>query len=140
MHVRFRECDIAAGHDLPAQFPVSQGEVSFSRHVVARAARGAGPEAPRDAIRCRQRERAVLHAAAVAHKAAIVALSFSAAFPLRQAGDGLAALRRSLAPHVALWAGGEMTRRLRKSLPGVMLLPELAEALPALKTRRPEAA
>jgi len=81
-----------------------------------------------------------IHAAAVAHKAAIVALSFSAAFPLRQAGDGLAALRRSLAPHVALWAGGEMTRRLRKSLPGVMLLPELAEALPALKTRRPEAA
>jgi len=81
-----------------------------------------------------------IHAAAVAHKAAIVALSFSAAFPLRQAGDGLAALRRSLAPHAALWAGGDMTRRLRKSLPGVMLLPELAEALPALKTRRPEAA
>jgi len=81
-----------------------------------------------------------IHAAALAHKAAIVALSFSAAFPLRQAGDGLAALRRSLPPQVALWAGGEMTRRLRKSLPGVMLMPELAEALPALKTRRPEAA
>ncbi len=81
-----------------------------------------------------------IHAAALAHKAAIVALSFSAAFPLRQAGDGLAALRRSLPPQIALWAGGEMTRRLRKSLPGVMLMPELAEALPALKTRRPEAA
>lgn len=81
-----------------------------------------------------------IHAAALAHKAAIVALSFSAAFPLRQAGEGLAALRRSLPPQVALWAGGEMTRRLRKSLPGVMLMPELAEALPALKTRRPEAA
>jgi methanogenic corrinoid protein MtbC1 len=81
-----------------------------------------------------------IHAAALAHKATIVALSFSAAFPLRQAGDGLAALRRSLPPQVVLWAGGEMTRRLRKSLPGVMLMPELAEALPALKTRRPEAA
>ena len=74
--------------------------------------------------------------AAVAHKANVVALSFSEAFPLRQAGDGLAALRRQLPSTVALWAGGEMTRRVRKSLPGVVLMPELGDALAALKGRR----
>ena len=34
--------------------------------------------------------------AALAHKVHIVALSFSAAFPVRQASDGLATLRRQL--------------------------------------------
>ena len=52
--------------------------------------------------------------AALAHKVHVVALSFSSAFPLRQAGEGLATLRRQLPAPVALWAGGEMTRRLRK--------------------------
>jgi DNA-binding transcriptional MerR regulator/methylmalonyl-CoA mutase cobalamin-binding subunit len=74
--------------------------------------------------------------AALAHKVHIVALSFSAAFPVRQAGDGLATLRRALSPQVALWAGGDMTRRLRKSLPGVLLVPDLSDTVPALKTRR----
>jgi methanogenic corrinoid protein MtbC1 len=81
-----------------------------------------------------------IRAAAIAHKAVIVALSFSAAFPLRQAGEGLATLRRALPTQVALWAGGEMTRRLRKSLPGILLLPDLADAVPALKNRRSDAA
>ena len=36
--------------------------------------------------------------AALAHKVQIVALSFSAAFPMRQAGEGLATLRRALPP------------------------------------------
>ena len=76
--------------------------------------------------------------AALAHKAHVVALSFSSAFPLRQAGDGLAALRRILPPSVALWAGGEMTRRLRKALPDVLLFPDLADAPAALKVRRPD--
>lgn len=76
--------------------------------------------------------------AAIAHKVQIVALSFSAAFPLRQAGEGLAALRRQLPPSIALWAGGEMTRRLRKALPGVRLIAELAEAGAALKAWRAE--
>ena len=48
-----------------------------------------GPQTPLEDIR----------RAALAHKAHIVALSFSAAFPLRQATDGLAALRRQLPPH-----------------------------------------
>jgi MerR family transcriptional regulator, light-induced transcriptional regulator len=77
--------------------------------------------------------------AALAHKVHIVALSFSAAFPLRQAGEGLSTLRRALPQQVALWAGGEMTRRLRKSLPGVLLVPDLAETVAALKTRRIDA-
>jgi methylmalonyl-CoA mutase cobalamin-binding subunit len=71
--------------------------------------------------------------AALAHKVHIVAVSFSAAFALRQAGDGLAELRRHLPPSIHIWAGGEMTRRLRKSLPGVRLIPDLSEAIGALR-------
>jgi len=74
--------------------------------------------------------------AAIAHKAHIVALSFSAAFPLRQATDGLATLRRELPQHLTLWAGGEMTRRVRKTLPGVVLLPDLASTIGALRSWR----
>jgi len=74
--------------------------------------------------------------AAVAHKANIVALSFSASFPVRQASDGLSALRRELPPHVTLWAGGEMTRRVRKTLPGVVLIPDLASTIVALRSWR----
>jgi MerR family transcriptional regulator, light-induced transcriptional regulator len=78
--------------------------------------------------------------AALAHKVHVVALSISAAFPLRQAGEGLATLRRQLPATIALWAGGEMTRRLRKSLPGVLLIPELGELVSTLKNRRTETA
>jgi methylmalonyl-CoA mutase cobalamin-binding subunit len=74
--------------------------------------------------------------AALAHEAQIVALSFSAAFPVRQASDGLAALRRQLAPATTLWAGGEMTRRLRARLPGIALIPDLAATVGALKNWR----
>jgi MerR family transcriptional regulator, light-induced transcriptional regulator len=74
--------------------------------------------------------------AAIAHAVDVVALSFSGAFPVRQAGDGLAALRRQLAPRIAIWAGGEMTRRVRKQLPGVLLVPDLTGTLGALKAWR----
>jgi DNA-binding transcriptional MerR regulator/methylmalonyl-CoA mutase cobalamin-binding subunit len=74
--------------------------------------------------------------AALAHEAQIVALSFSAAFPVRQASEGLAALRRQLAPATTLWAGGEMTRRLRARLPGIALIPDLAATVGALKNWR----
>jgi DNA-binding transcriptional MerR regulator/methylmalonyl-CoA mutase cobalamin-binding subunit len=82
-----------------------------------------GPQTPLEDVR----------RAAVAHKAHIVALSFSAAFPVRQATDGLSTLRRQLPAHVTLWAGGEMTRRVRKTLPGVVLIPDLAASLGALR-------
>lgn len=74
--------------------------------------------------------------AALAHKAHLVALSFSAAFPVRQASDGLATLRRQLPQTTTLWAGGEMTRRVRKTLPGVVLIPDLAATIGALKSWR----
>jgi DNA-binding transcriptional MerR regulator/methylmalonyl-CoA mutase cobalamin-binding subunit len=81
--------------------------------------------------------------AAVAHDVHVVALSFSGAFPVRQAGEGLASLRRQLPQGVALWAGGEMTRRVRKLLPGVVLVPDIAAtpaALTAWRTQRHAAA
>ncbi len=74
--------------------------------------------------------------AAFALDADVVALSFSGAFPARQAGDGLSVLRRQLPPKTALWAGGEVTRRIRKTLPGVTLIADLAGVLAALKAWR----
>lgn len=85
-----------------------------------------GPQTPIDDIR----------AAGLAHRAQIVALSFSAGFPLRQASEGLARLRTQLPPAVALWAGGELTQRLRKLPAGVTLLPDLDAALDALRGPR----
>jgi DNA-binding transcriptional MerR regulator/methylmalonyl-CoA mutase cobalamin-binding subunit len=74
--------------------------------------------------------------AALAHKTHLVALSFSAAFPVRQASEGLATLRRQLPQTTTLWAGGEMTRRVRKTLPGVVLIPDLPAVIGALKSWR----
>ena len=85
-----------------------------------------GPQTPLEDIR----------RAAIAHKVHILALSFSGAFPLRQATDGLAGLRRQLPPQVTLWAGGEMTRRVRKTMPGVVLIPDLASTVNALRSWR----
>lgn len=85
-----------------------------------------GPQTPIEDIR----------RAALAHKTQIVALSFSAAFPLRQAIDGLATLRRQLPAAVTLWAGGEMTRRVRKTMPGIVLIPDLASTINALRSWR----
>ncbi len=85
-----------------------------------------GPQTPLDDVR----------RAAVAHAVDIVALSFSVAFPVRQATESLARLRRHLPAPIALWAGGEMTRRVRKTLPGVVLLPDLAASVAALRAWR----
>jgi len=85
-----------------------------------------GPQTPLEDIR----------RASIAHKVHILALSFSGAFPLRQATDGLATLRRQLPPQVTIWAGGEMTRRVRKTMPGVVLIPDLASSINALRSWR----
>ena len=85
-----------------------------------------GPQTPLEDIR----------RAALAHKANIVALSFSAAFQVRQATDGLITLRRQLPAPVTLWAGGEMTRRVRKTIPGIVLIPDLASIINALRSWR----
>jgi MerR family transcriptional regulator, light-induced transcriptional regulator len=47
--------------------------------------------------------------------------------------DGLAALRRELPQSVALWVGGAITRRLRASLPGVLMVRDLAGTIDALQ-------
>jgi len=85
-----------------------------------------GPQTPLEDIR----------RASLAHKVQIVALSFSAAFPLRQATDGLLTLRRQLPSQISLWAGGEMTRRVRKTMPGIVLIPDLASTINALRSWR----
>ena len=59
-----------------------------------------------------------------------------APFRLRQATDGLASLRRQIPPQVTIWAGGEMTRRVRKTMPGIVLLPDLGSAVNALRSWR----
>ena len=59
--------------------------------------------------------------------------------PVRQAGDGLASLRRQLPPATAIWAGGEMTRRIRKTLPGVLLVSDIGGTIAALKALRAQA-
>ena len=74
--------------------------------------------------------------AALAHKVHLVALSFSAAFPVRQASEALATLRRQLPPTMTVWAGGEMTRRVRRTLSGVVLIPDVAATIGALKSWR----
>lgn len=58
--------------------------------------------------------------AAEAHRADIVALSFSSAFPERQAVSGLKTLRASLPGRIDIWAGGACMRRVRKSIDGVV--------------------
>jgi methylmalonyl-CoA mutase cobalamin-binding subunit len=74
--------------------------------------------------------------AALAHDADIVALSFSGAYPPRQAIGELTALRRDLPRRRAIWAGGGMTGRLRRPLAGVELIPDLAGTLAALRSWR----
>lgn len=73
--------------------------------------------------------------AAEAHRADVVALSFSSAFPSRLTGPLLRQLRELLPPTVELWAGGAGTERL-PAIEGVLLLPSLADALAALQANR----
>src|SRR5574337_921621 len=85
-----------------------------------------GTQVPQDEIR----------RAAAAHRSEIVALSFSSAFPVRHAGEVLAALRHVLPPAVALWAGGEAMARVRSPLPGVLVATESGAAVTALRAWR----
>jgi len=66
-----------------------------------------------------------------AHRADIVALSFSAAFPQRQIPGLLQQLRMLLPSTSELWAGGEGVARVAK-MAGVILLPALDDAVRAL--------
>jgi len=72
--------------------------------------------------------------AVLAHNADIVALSFSGAYPMRQAIGELAALRRELPRKRTIWAGGGMTGRLRRPVSGVVLIPDLGGTIAALQS------
>lgn len=62
----------------------------------------------------------------------MVGVSFSAAYPARQAIDRLQELRALLPPEIALWAGGAAVRGKQKRLPGVRVVADLDDALQAL--------
>lgn len=69
--------------------------------------------------------------AAGAHRADVVALSFSIAFPQRQIGGLLEQVRLMLPADVALWAGGRGIAR-QSPVPGTTLLTTLDEAVAAV--------
>ena len=71
-------------------------------------------------------------AAALAGRVDIVALSFSAAYPARQAMDVLHALRAALPPPVSLWAGGTAVREHQRKLPEIRVIANLEDCLTAL--------
>lgn len=73
--------------------------------------------------------------AAAAHRADIVALSFSQAYPGRQVTPLLQQLRQQLPATTVLWAGGAGVQRLSSSS-GIQLLPDLADAGSALAAWR----
>jgi len=62
----------------------------------------------------------------------IVALSFSAAYPLRSAIEGLRALRARLPSSLPLWAGGAGLKGRRPDIGGVLVLDSLDACLAAL--------
>lgn len=69
--------------------------------------------------------------AASAHRADVVALSFSIAFPARQIPALLLQLRLGLPEGVELWAGGSGTARL-DDIDGIAMMPTLEAALRTL--------
>lgn len=71
--------------------------------------------------------------AAVEGRFDVVALSFSSAFPLRQASEGLTQLRRQLPSTIALWAGGSALTGKPPRIDGVQVLATLEDAVRALR-------
>jgi len=69
--------------------------------------------------------------AAAAHRADVVALSFSGAFPARQIPALMQQLRQMLPANVALWIGGTGIRRVA-AIAGVRCLNEFDEAIAAV--------
>jgi len=73
--------------------------------------------------------------AAIAHRADIVALSFSAAFPAGTLYDALAELRGLLPETIELWAGGGGAMRPRKLPEGIIRAADFDEAATLLRER-----
>jgi MerR family transcriptional regulator, light-induced transcriptional regulator len=77
-------------------------------------------------------------AAAAAYKVDAVALSFSSAYSTKQALAGLQSLRAMLPDRVVIWVGGDLIRRMRREIDGVMSTSSLGDILPALRRWRAE--
>jgi DNA-binding transcriptional MerR regulator/methylmalonyl-CoA mutase cobalamin-binding subunit len=71
-----------------------------------------------------------------AHRAQIVALSFSSATSDKLLAAGLAQLRAQLSDEVLIWAGGAAVERIRKPIPGIELLPSLERMVELIKQWR----
>jgi len=72
--------------------------------------------------------------AAASQGADVVALSFSLAYPVSQATEGLAELRVQLDPRIEIWAGGTNPALVRRAVDGVHAIPALA-GVPAAVAR-----
>ena len=66
----------------------------------------------------------------------VVALSFSASYPVRHAVEGLTSLRGLLPEATALWAGGEGVRGRQRSLPNTRVIEGIDDTLAALREWR----
>ena len=71
-----------------------------------------------------------------ANKVDVVALSFSAHYPVRMMRADLRALRSVLPQTAEIWAGGAAAARLQANLPGISMRPELEDGLRALDAWR----
>jgi methylmalonyl-CoA mutase cobalamin-binding subunit len=71
-----------------------------------------------------------------AHRADVVALSFSAGFPVRRGAEAIATLRDALDQAVELWVGGRMVLRLRDLGEGIHRITGLDGVSPAVATWR----
>jgi len=74
--------------------------------------------------------------AAASHATDVVALSFSAAYPFGLAIDGLRTLRRQLPSRIAIWAGGAGVARVRRTIPGVLIVGAIADVVSLCAERR----
>ncbi|TAH51246.1 MAG: MerR family transcriptional regulator [Betaproteobacteria bacterium] len=73
-----------------------------------------------------------LRSAAVDGGFDVVGLSFSAAYPSRQAIDDLLQLRAMLPASIAMWAGGSAVKGKGKRLPDIRVVDSLADCVTAL--------
>ena len=77
-----------------------------------------------------------IHSIVLGGRFEVVALSFSAAFPVRQAISGLNELRKVLPPEVEIWCGGSALIGKQKRLPGIVVIEDLEACLAALRNWR----
>jgi MerR family transcriptional regulator, light-induced transcriptional regulator len=77
-----------------------------------------------------------IHAAAVANRADVVALSFSGSYPARLAVSSLRSLRTALPEEIEIWAGGSALFGRQRDLPSVRVISDIAACLVALQQWR----